>query len=79
MSCQYAFDKTSILLVYHDGMRGGDVLVPLPAGEGSGEEAVPRPQKILIFFIWKWRVLVYSVALNLTFWLQQKAVKKSHI
>jgi len=39
---------------------------------------VPPPQKILIFSISKWRVLVYSVALNLTFWLQQKVVKITH-
>jgi len=51
-------------------MRGGGV--PIPAGEGS-----QSGQKILNFSISKWRIciLVYSVAITLTFWLQRKAVK----
>ena len=43
--------------------------------ERSGMRAVLHPQKNLNFSISKWCVLVYSVALNLTFWLQQKRCK----
>jgi len=59
-----------------NGMRGGGV--SLPAGGGLWGGGSAPPQKILNFSISKLCVLVYSVALNLTFWLQQTAVKITH-
>ena len=45
------------------GVWGGGV--PLPTGEGSGEEAVPPPQKFFFqYCIIKWPVLVDSDVLH---------------
>ena len=49
-----------------EGVSPGGGVPSLP-WEGSGKAAVPRPRKRLNFLISKWCVLVYSVALNLTF------------
>ena len=39
------------------GVQGGGV--PLPAGEGSGEGAVPPPDKNFDYLILKWRILMH--------------------
>ena len=33
---------------------------PLPSWEGSGEGAVPPPQKTFWFFVWQWCIMVHS-------------------
>ena len=46
------------------GLECGEGVSSSPLGVGSGEEAVPSPQKIFLIFYLKRRVLVYSDVLN---------------